>query len=149
MSPTLARLSELTMDIRDGRQLLKFGFGSRTVTGSIPLYRSSLLNVGRVLGTTINELRSAFGSVAPHPQPPSPQGSRQPIFQIGSHKYREVRRSPRRMASVMARYRRGDCDYADVGCAYAQLERYLVLSLQRVVKPLISSALKFNNLTTS
>ena len=72
MSPTLARLSELTMDIRDGRQLLKFGFGSRTVTCSILLYRSGLLNVYRALGTTINGLRSAFGSVAPHPQPPSP-----------------------------------------------------------------------------
>ena len=32
------------------------------------------------------------------------------------------------MANVMARYRRGAGDYADVECAYAELERYLVLS---------------------
>jgi len=28
----------------------------------------------------------------------------------------------------MARYRRGNGHYADVECAYAQLERYLVLN---------------------
>ena len=37
-------------------------------------------------------------------------------------------RSPRRMANFMARYRGGDAHYADVECAYAELERYLVLS---------------------
>ena len=32
------------------------------------------------------------------------------------------------MASLVARYRGGDGHYADVECAYAELERYLVLS---------------------
>src|SRR5271157_1829737 len=32
------------------------------------------------------------------------------------------------MANFMARYRGGDGHYADVECAYAELERYLVLS---------------------
>jgi len=32
------------------------------------------------------------------------------------------------MANLMARYRRSDGHYADVECAYADLERYLVLS---------------------
>jgi hypothetical protein len=31
------------------------------------------------------------------------------------------------MANFMARYRRGDGHYADVECAYDELERYLVL----------------------
>jgi hypothetical protein len=33
---------------------------------------------------------------------------------------------------VMARYRGGDGHYADVECAYAELERYLVLSCKVV-----------------
>jgi len=32
------------------------------------------------------------------------------------------------MANFMARYRRGDGHYADVECANAELERYLVLN---------------------
>jgi hypothetical protein len=39
------------------------------------------------------------------------------------------------MANFMARYRGGDGHYADVECAYTELERYLVLScneLQRI-----------------
>ena len=32
------------------------------------------------------------------------------------------------MANFMARYRRSAGHYADVECAYAELERYLVLS---------------------
>ena len=34
----------------------------------------------------------------------------------------------------MARYRRGDGDYVDVECADAELERYLVLSLQHRIE---------------
>ena len=37
-------------------------------------------------------------------------------------------RSPRRMANFMDRCRGGDGHYADVECANAELERYLVLS---------------------
>ena len=33
------------------------------------------------------------------------------------------------MANFMARYRRGAGHYANVECAYAELERYLVLRL--------------------
>ncbi len=35
------------------------------------------------------------------------------------------------MANFMARYRGSDGHYADVECAYAELERYVVLKLQR------------------
>ena len=38
------------------------------------------------------------------------------------------------MANFMARYRRGDGDYVDVECADAELERYLVLSLQHRIE---------------
>jgi hypothetical protein len=38
------------------------------------------------------------------------------------------------MANFMARYRGGDGHYADVECAYAQPERYLVLSCKRIKK---------------
>ena len=38
------------------------------------------------------------------------------------------------MANFMARYRRSDGHYARVECAYAELERYLVLSLQHRIE---------------
>ncbi len=34
--------------------------------------------------------------------------------------------------SAMARYRGSDGHYADVECAYADLERYLILKLKRI-----------------
>src|SRR5262249_32879000 len=44
------------------------------------------------------------------------------------HEDREVCRSPRRMANFVAHYCGGDGHYADVECAYSELERYIVLS---------------------
>jgi hypothetical protein len=46
------------------------------------------------------------------------------------------------MANFMARYRGGDGHYADVECAYGELERYLVLS-SPVVEALPMKAERF------
>ena len=63
-------------------------------------------------------------SRTPGPQPLS--GPRQLTFCRGAHERREVCR--RRMANSMVRHRGSVGHYADVECAYAELERCLVLS---------------------
>jgi hypothetical protein len=47
------------------------------------------------------------------------------------------------MANFMARYRGGDGHYADVECAYRELERYLVLSFNIGIHRRVSSASYF------
>ena len=49
----------------------------------------------------------------------------------------------------MARYRGGDGYYADMECAYAELERYLVLSCDEHARLKRTKATNFGGLTRS
>ena len=115
MSPTPGNLSEPARGGSDCRHLLKpfrkkkaSRALARTAMRSIPLYRPSPLSV---------QWRKKL-----------PVSSLDKVRETAKHAKFVRSRSPRRMANFMDRYRGGNRHYADVECAYGELERYLVLS---------------------